>query len=146
MSRRIGGVALLAIAALMMVGFANSSLPIAAPNVIVALLLVVIAPAVGGAMLLRAPRGDSARLRVLRQQAIEGEILRLAMAQRGRLTATEVATAIALSPEEAKAALDALVAREVADLAVSDAGVLVYTFHEARHLGGKHEARGLLDG
>jgi hypothetical protein len=84
-------------------------------------------------------------MQALRQQTIEAEIMKLAMAQQGRLTEVEVASALALPPGEAKAALDALVAREVADLEITDAGVLVYTFHDARYFGTKRDATGLLD-
>jgi hypothetical protein len=144
-SRRIGGGALLLLAALMLLGFARSSLRLANPSVVVALLLTVVAPAAGGVMLLRRRDHDHPRVRALRQQALESEILGLAMRHQGRLTAIEVATEFALSPEEAKATLDGLVTREVADLAMTDAGVLVYTFHDARHVQAKHEAKGLLD-
>ena len=77
---------------------------------------------------------------------VDAEILRLAMRQQGRLTAVEVASALALPGDEAKNALDALVTREVADLEVTDDGVLVYTFHDARYLDGTSGAKGLLDG
>ena len=67
------------------------------------------------------------------------------MQKQGRLTAVEVTSALGLPGEEAKDSLDALVAREVADLEITDDGVLVYTFHEARYVEGKHGAKGLLD-
>jgi hypothetical protein len=144
-SRTIGGVALLVLAALMLLGFTRSSLAIGSPSVIAALLLTVVAPAVGGIALLRRRSAESPRTRALRQQALEAEILRLATQQRGRLTALEVATELALTPEEAKATLDGFVTREIADLAMTDRGVLVYTFHETQGAADKHGARGLLD-
>lgn len=146
MSRTSGGIALLVLAALMFLGFIRSGASLAAPATIVAVLLTAIAPAVGGVALLRG--GGTARTRrldQLRQQTIDAEILRLAVSERGKLTAVEVATALALTPEAAKEALDALVARDVADIAVTERGVIVYTFHDAKHIGGKGEAKGVLD-
>lgn len=149
MGRTLGGVALLLISAFMLLGFIRSSASFAAPKPLVALLITVVLPAVGGVMLLRAAnrreRRGGARIERLRQATIESEILRLAMLNAGRLTAVEVASLLALSPEEAKATLDGLVAREVADVDITDAGVLVYTFHDAKHAADKQSARGLLE-
>lgn len=147
--RTLGGVALLGIAAFMLLGFLRSDVSWASPTAIVALLITVVLPAAGGVALLRGVTTiggrRSARVEQLRQRTIEAEILRLAMQQRGRLTTVEVATALALPAESAKATLDALVEREIADLEITDAGVLVYTFHEAKHVDGKHGSRGVLD-
>ena len=146
MSKKTGGIALLVLAALMFYGFVRSDASLAAPATIMALLLTAVAPAVGGIALLRG--GGAARTRrldQLRQQTVDAEILRLAVAEGGRLTAVEVATALALTPEVAKEALDGLVTRDVADIAVTERGVVVYTFHDAKHIGGKGEAKGVLD-
>jgi hypothetical protein len=145
--RSIGGFALLALAALMLLGFARSDASVATPATIFALLLTAGLPAAGGFFLLRGPRGrSSARIHELRQQTIEAEILRLAMQHGGRLTVVEVAAALALPSESAKATLDSLAERELADLEITDKGVIVYAFHDAKHIAGKHSARGVLDG
>ena len=149
MGRRLAGWALLALATLMLLGFLRSSLGFSSPSAIVALLLTVVIPAVGGVSLLRGshgPRGLSASQDALRRATIESEILKMAVAQQGRLTAVEVATMLALPVEETKAALDALVEREVAELDVSDAGVLVYRFHDAKHLESKRRPGEFLGG
>ena len=147
MGRKIGGAALLLLALLMLLGFARSGVSIGSPTTLFALLITVVLPAAGGVALLRSPFGRNKRGRMaqLRQQTIDAEILRLAMQKQGRLTAVEVASAMALGGDEAKAALDSLVAREVADLDVTDDGVLVYTFHDARYLDGRPGSSGLLD-
>lgn len=146
MGRRGGGIALLVLAALMLIGFMRSNASLAAPATVVALLLVVVAPLAGGLALLRGKGiARTRRLEQLRQQTIDAEILRMAVAEGGRLTAVEVATALALTPEAAKETLDALVARDVADIAVTERGVIVYTFHDATYLGGKGDAKGVLD-
>jgi hypothetical protein len=144
--RRFGGIALLALAAFMFLGFLNSSASLGSPTALMALLLTVGLPAGAGIALLRGigvARG--ARAERLRQQTIDAEILRLAIQHGGKLTALEVATALALSPESAKASLDSLAEREQADLEITDAGIIVYAFHDAKNIGGKSSARGLLD-
>jgi hypothetical protein len=145
--RKIGGIALLLLSALMLLGFARSGASMGSPTTLFALLITVALPAAGGIVLLRGALGGNskARMEQLRQQTIDAEILRLAMAQRGKLTAVQVASALALPEDEARRSLDALVVREVADLDVTDDGVVVYSFHDARYFdanGGK----GLLGG
>jgi hypothetical protein len=145
--RKIGGIALLLLSALMLLGFARSGASMGSPTTLFALLITVALPAAGGIVLLRGALGGNskARMEQLRQQTIDAEILRLAMAQRGKLTAVQVACALALPEDEARRSLDALVVREVADLDVTDDGVVVYSFHDARYFdanGGK----GLLGG
>jgi hypothetical protein len=56
------------------------------------------------------------------------EIVRLAERERGRLTALEVAARLSLTADEAKALLDEMAASKVAELHVTDGGVLVYVF------------------
>jgi hypothetical protein len=146
MNRTTGGIALLVVAGLMFLGFMRSNASISAPATIVALLLTTVAPAIGGVALIRGTgTGRSRRLDQLRDQTIDAEILRLAVSEGGKLTAVEVATALTLTPEVAKEKLDALVGRDVADIAVTERGVVVYTFHDAKHLGGKSDAKGVLD-
>lgn len=148
MGRKLGGAALLLVAALMLLGFARSSAGLGSPTAIFALLLTVALPAAGGVALLRGSTGrnSAARMAQLRRQTIDAEILRLAMQHQGRLTAVEVASALALDAAECKAALDDMVTSQVADLEVSDEGVLIYTFHEARYFDGDKGATGRLHG
>ena len=148
MGRKIGGAALLLIAALMLLGFARSSASLGSPTALFALLLTVALPAAGGIALLRGSLGGHSKARMvqLRQQTIDAEILRLAMQHQGRLTAVEVASALALDGADAKSALDDLVNRQVADLEVSDEGVLIYIFHDARYFDGDRAVKGRLNG
>jgi hypothetical protein len=82
---------------------------------------------------------------VLRQQTIEAEVLRLAGERGGRLALVEIVTELAIPSEAAQAALEGLVERELADIAVTDSGVLVYTFHDVERLSEKSRARGILE-
>ena len=141
----IGG-GLLALAGLMLYGFLRSGLSITRPATLAALLVVVALPAVAGFMILRGiGLGDRARRDALRQQTIEAEVMKLAIQQAGKLTALEVATALALPEDETKRAMDAMVERELADIEITDDGVIVYTFDSAKRLGNKRTSRGILD-
>ena len=147
MERRRGiGIGLLALAGLMLYGFLRSSLAITAPATIGALLVAVALPAIAGFMLIRGiGTADQARRDSLRQQTIEAEVMKLAIQHQGKLTTLEVATALALPQDETKVALDRMVEREIADLEITDDGVIVYTFDAAKRLGSKGTSRGILD-
>ena len=144
--RRWIGASLLALAGFMLVGFWRSSLSIASPSTIGALLVAVVLPAFIGVAFIRGiGRADATRRASLRQQTIEAEVLKLAIQQAGKLTALEVSTALALPQDETTRALDAMVEREIADIEITDEGVIVYTFQSAKQLGSKDTSRGILD-
>ena len=149
MNKLLAAGALAAVALFMLVGFLNSDASLAAPATLAALALTVGLPAVGAGLLARSHAAErdrlSGRRAQLREQTLGAEILQLAGQHGGRLTAVEVATHLALTPEAAKEALDSLAVRGHADFQVTDAGVIVYSFHDVRHLGDKSSARGILD-
>lgn len=149
MGKLVGAALLLALSLLMLVGFLGSTASIGAPATIAALLLTVGLPAAAGVALASSHFRGGGRLanrrRELRRQTIESEVLRLAGQHRGRLTAVEVAQEMAIAPEEAKEVLDSLVVREMAELEITDAGLLVYAFSDVQRLGGKSRAKGILD-
>jgi hypothetical protein len=146
---KVVGIALLALSLFMIVGFLRSGADIGAPATIAALLVTIVLPAAGGIALLKAPFGRGARLvarrEVLRQQTYESEILRLAAQRQGRLTAVELVTEFAITPEKANELLESLMVRQLADVEVTDSGVVVYRFHDVQHIGDKHRAKGILD-
>lgn len=143
--RVLGAGALVAVAAFMLAGFLRSDVSIASVPAAVALFVTVVIPAAAGVALFGSSIGGRSRLRVLRQQAVESEILRLAMQHEGRLTVIEVSAALALSPEAATHALDSLCERDIADLEITDGGMIVYVFRDARRIQDKHATRGILD-
>lgn len=149
MNKLIGAALLALLALFMLAGFLNSSLALSSGSAIVALLLTVGLPAAGAVMLARGHYADKSRLTgrkaELRRNTIDAEILRLAGEHGGRLTAVEVATALSMTPESAAEALSQLGIRGQADVEVTDDGVLVYSFYDVRHLGGKSTAKGVLD-
>lgn len=149
MKKLVGAAGLALIALFMLLGFFSSDAALGAPAALAALALTVGLPALGAGLLVRSHLGERARLSgrkaLLRQQTLDAEILRLAAQEGGRLTAVEVATRLALSPEAAAEALNGLAARGQAEIEITDAGLLVYTFYEVRHLRDKQSAKGLLD-
>ena len=137
------------LALFMTIGFLNSTTPHPVGANVFAFLITVVLPGAAGATLIARRLRSGRRLDVnreqLRQQTLESEVLRLAGQRGGRLTLVEIMTDMAIDTASAQAALDALVMREVADVAVSDSGVLVYTFRDIEHLGEKSSARGVLE-
>ena len=129
MGRKLGGIALLVVPALMLFGFAWSGAHLT-PVSLFGVLLVVVLPAIDGVAALRASlrRNSDTRLAQLRRETFDAEILRVATERHGHLTALDVASILGLPADESKAALDDLVQRQVASLQVSDEGVPVYKF------------------
>ena len=145
---RVTGWILLALAAFMFIGYLNAD--VGGPAAIAALLIAVVLPAAGGIALIRGGRAGgagrlTARREELRQETLQAELLRLAGRHAGRLTIVVAVTALAITPEEAKHALDELAVRGLADFEVTDSGVVVYAFYDVQKLGDKHTARKLLD-
>lgn len=149
MGKLVGGAALLLLALFMLMGVLGSDADASAVTKGVTILLTVGVPGFAGAALLRSHFGARGRLEqrkdVLRQQTLESEILRLAAQREGKLTLVEVVTALALPQASAQELLDGMAMRELAEVEVTDSGVLVYSFHDIRHLSEKSTSRGVLD-
>jgi hypothetical protein len=149
MGRILGGSALLLLAGLMAFGFIGADVDASAPATLVAVLVVVVLPAVAGIVLLMRPSGSARRhaqrREELRQQTVEAEVLRLAARRGAKLTVVEVATELAVGTDAAEAALNALAARDVAELEVTQSGVLVYAFRDISLLPEKPRSKGILD-
>ena len=149
MWRTIGGPALLVLAAFMFAGFLRSDASLSAPTVLVAVLITVLVPGAAGVALtarrLRAGPRRNDRREALRRQTLDSEILRLASRNGGRLTLVDVVQDMAVPTEEAQGALEGLVHREIADLAVTDSGTLVYTFRDIERRDETGRARHILE-
>jgi hypothetical protein len=134
----------------MLLGFLRADLAASAAVTALALLIGVGLPAAGGVVLLRghfgAARSLALRRDQLRQQTLDSEVLRLAGRRSGKLTVVEVVTELGVSTEAAQESLDGLMMRELAELEITDAGMLVYRFREVEQLRDKDRSRGLLDG
>ena len=138
----------MAVALFMALGLALSEKQASGVATVIAVALTVALPAVASIALARSHFGGGGRgalmREALRQQTIESEVLRLAIANKGRLTVVEIVAELAVSAEQAQVALDSLTRREFADIALTDSGVLVYTFRDIERVGDKAKARGLL--
>ena len=148
MGRVLAAIGLFLVSAFMLIGFLVSDADPGTFATVMALLITVVLPAGGGALLLASRfRGGraSGRRAELRQQTIEAEILRLAIQRQGKLTVVEVMTELAIGEPAAKHGLDALMTRGLADIEVTDSGVLVYSFGDIRNLSEKADAKGLLE-
>jgi hypothetical protein len=136
MGRIWGGVLLLLFSLFMLVGFLQADLPANPAARLVFFILIVLAPAVGGGMLLRSwfirRRTLYKRKELLRQQTLQAEILKLAAHRGGSLNAQDVVAAIGVPAEEAAAALDSLAVKGSVEVDISEVGVLIYRFSEAQ--------------
>jgi hypothetical protein len=117
-------------------------------SVVVAFLLTVAGPAAGGIALLRSSSARAlspGRRDALRRQVLESEILRIAATRGNRMTVIELVTELSLTAEEAKAVLDDMMARSLADIEITDGGGIVYTFPDLEQLGERDRTRKLLE-
>ncbi len=148
MGRLVGGCCLIAVGLFVLLGFTQAEVDHGLATV-VALLIGAGLPMAGGGWLIvqhvGAGRLRGKRREALRRETLEAEVLRLAGRHGGRLTAVEVAGELAVSPATADETLHALALRKVADLEITDSGVLVYVFHDVVHMSEKKHARRLLD-
>src|SRR5687768_9786877 len=146
---RVVGFVLLALAGFMLLGFLRSDAEPGRPATIAALLITVALPALGGIALLTKRFRRSARLaerkETIRRLTYGSEILRLAAQRQGRLTVVELVTEFAITPKKANGLLESLMVRQLADVEVTDSGVVVYVFHDVKHLADKPRSRGILD-
>lgn len=137
------------LAVFMMAGFLNADVARSAGTTLIALLLTVALPAGAGIALLRKGSGGRKRLEerreVLRQQTLTSELVRLAGLRGGKLTAIEVVSEFAVTPDEAERALKDLVVRGLAEPEVTESGLLVYAFHDVKRLEEKPHSRGILE-
>ncbi len=149
MSKLTGGILLLVLSLFMLLGFVRSGADGITAAEAIAALIVVVAPAVTGGMLLRAHFGRDRLIAQnkadLRQRTLAAEVLRLAGTQGGKLTIVEVVTAFAITPDQAKEVMDGLARDGLADFQVTDAGVIVYDFQDVRRIGDKSSAKGILE-
>lgn len=148
MSKLWGAGGLAAVSLFMLLGFLQADLAFGAPGV-AAFLLTVGLPAAGAALLLRshlnARRLGSGARDAIRAQTIRSEILRVAARKGGKLTVPEVIAELAVDKATAEASLEALHLDELAEIEITESGMLVYEFPEIRKLGEKDSAKGLLD-
>ena len=149
MGRLLGGGALVFLALFMLLGFLSTSRPLSFPAAALTLLVAVGLPgATGGALLwlhFRDKLGFRHRRELLRDQTHQSEVLKLAERKGGKLTVVEVVAEAALDAGTAERLLQELVTQGIADIEVTDSGVLVYAFHDIQKLSEKSLSKDVLD-
>ncbi len=149
MGKLIGGILLILIALFMLIGFAKANVNASGAVLAITFALAVILPGAAGVGLILAYRRGgkqfSAHKEALKQQTLSSEILKFAMRKGGKLMVVEVVSEFAVDEAAAKAALDAFHNKGMAEIELTDAGVMVYSFYDIQHLGEKSSSRGVLD-
>jgi hypothetical protein len=146
MGKLLGGGALVALAAFMLLGFFSLAQPLSFPVAALTLLVAVGVPGGAGAALLRAHFRERTRVtghrERLRLETHQAELVRLA-ARRGGFTVSKVARWRSIPHR--RGGTGRADGAGVADIEVTDSGLLVYTFPDVRHLPEKGSSRDILD-
>jgi hypothetical protein len=149
MSTLISGVALIGVSLFMLLGFFSSGAAMSLPVAGLTLLVGVGIPGGAGVLLIRSyfrrRAGFLEHRERLRLETQGSEIVRLAARNAGKLTVVEIVAELALDSESAEAVLQRLVEQGVADIEITESGVLVYTFPDVQRLPEKERSKGILD-
>ena len=145
MWKLISGFVCLAAGLFMTLGFAASDKPMTLPVAVIAFSVAVVIPTATGFGLLRSYHRE--RNGVARHGAHEREteVLRLAGRRGGKLTVVEVVQETDLEASDAEALLQKLAEQGLAELEMTDSGLLVYHFADIERLGDKAGSQPLLD-
>ncbi len=108
-------------------------------------LVSVISLAIVGVIAFAAKKYSDKQTHILHRRTFEADILKLAEQKSGRLTIVEVMAEFAVDAETAKNALESFASEGIAEIEITESGVLVYSFYDIRHLAEKESARGVLD-
>jgi hypothetical protein len=104
---------------------------------IAAVVLLGIAPVIGGGMLIRSHFKEKQKAVLEKQAAIqtqqEKEIIRLAQQKGGRLSIPEIVAGTSLNTIEADQLMREMTTKGYVDMQVTDAGVIIYEFYEIAH-------------
>lgn len=150
MNKLFSGIGLLGLSGFMMLGFAKADLSDQSMAVrTLTFSLGVGLPLAGGIGLVQSHRRD--RNRRLTHSAtnqlrtLQFEILKLAQANQGKLTEIEVISELGIDSAVANEVLTSLCQQDLAEIEMTDSGLLVYAFPAIQQLPNKHTSRGLLD-
>lgn len=128
----LGGALLIGVALVMALGFALSDATRSLGVTIAALLITVAVPAGAGVALIQSHYRNQRLLTAdraeLRLQTWESELVKLAAERGGKLTVVEAVAATGLRAPQVDEAFRSLTQQGVADIDVTDSGMLVYRF------------------
>ncbi len=150
MKRVIGGSALIGLSLLMWVGFTRAKLP---PSPIVQWLTFGIAVALpmgtGAGLLYSQYRPNQKYLKTrkseLQARTIQAEIVKLAIAHKGKLTAVDVIAGLGITSALANQQLNLLMHQNLAELEITESGTLVYAFQDVQALSEKLDSKRIAD-
>ncbi|MEM7065514.1 MAG: hypothetical protein AAF572_20405 [Cyanobacteria bacterium P01_B01_bin.77] len=150
MNKLLGGIGLLSLSGFMLLGFfradlSNRSIAIKGMTFGVGVGL----PMVAGMGLVGSHRRDRKRLasRIVdsRFLVLRSEILKLAQQNQGKLTEIEIIFELGIEQAVANEVLTDLCNQDLAEIEMTQSGLLVYVFPDIQQLPTKHSSRGLLD-
>ncbi len=145
----LGGGLLIGVALFMAIGFGLSDATRSLATTIGTLLIAVAIPAGAGIALIqshyRGQRLRTADRAELRLQTWESELVKLASERGGKLTIVEAVAATGLRAPQVEEALRSLTQQGVADIDVTDSGMLVYRFPDVQLLGEKGGSKPILE-
>ena len=141
--------ALLGLSLFMLIGFLKAELEDRPLANSLAFGIAVVLPMTGGLSLLyfhsKQKRNLAMSRENLRLRTLQTEILKLASAKQGKLTTIEVMSELGIESDLATIVLNSLTHQNIAELEVTESGVLVYSFYDIQHLSEKSSSRGILD-
>ena len=147
--RVLGGALLIGVALFMALGFAASTGHRSLGVTIAVVLITMGIPAGAGLALIRGHYRDHRLLTAdraeLRLQTWESELVKLAAERGGKLTVVEAVAATGLRVPQVEEALRSLAEQGVADLDVTDSGMLVYRFPDIQLQGEKGGSKPILE-
>ncbi len=150
MKRLIGGSALIGLSLIMLLGFTKAKLPSSRTIKVLMLGIVVAFPLGTGAGLIYShfkpnQKYLKTRRKELQARTIQAEIVKLAIAHKGKVTAVEVIAALGISSEMATQQLNLLTHQNLAELEITEAGTLVYAFQDVQALSEKIDSKRIAD-
>ncbi len=150
MNKLFGGIGLLSLSGFMLLGFAKADLSDQSAAVkTMTFAMGVGLPMAAGVGLVRSYRRDrkllATRIVNSRLIALRSEILKLAKENQGKLTEIEVISELGIEPTVANEVLTTLCQQDLAEIEMTDSGLMVYAFPDIQQLPSKHTSRGLLD-
>ena len=150
MKRLIGGSALIGLSLFMLLGFTKAKLHTSRMVKVFTFGMVVVLPLGTGVGLIYGHYGPNKKYLNLRRKewqvrTIQSEILKLAIAHKGKLTAVEVVAELGIDLASATQHLKLLTHQDLAELHITESGTLVYAFHDIQALSEKMTSRRISD-
>ncbi len=143
------GILLIILSLFMLMGFFNADLEAGAFVKFLTFSITIILPLAGGCSLIYSHYSEKKRLKAgkesLAAKTLEAEILKLAERKDGKLTVVEVMTELSVDNDTAKDVLESLASQSLAEVELTESGIIVYSFYEVKHLKDKQHAKGVLD-